>query len=358
VHDTRYTMRQTFKHSLADYRLVCLFFCSTSSHSDNRMRPAPHRTALHRTAPHRTAVAPHCTAPHRRCRCHRRRSRKAMRCSPSRCCGKTTSTRSVLEHQHTCCSFYDATLSQRHHPSKSADSRTAICVLDANVRWLQYDGPHGSVSQSVGRGTAGLRLRLVSSCTVCRLPLPADSLCQADRLPTGCECVRLSVWGSRRVAWHAAGNVARVIRSACVANNSIAALLVDQQSTTGYTAPDTVAYGQVRRHPARLVLRPLLPRSARRVSSRARSHPSMYARRRSPRTIGFIAFGSTRSPCAPTRWLCSSMKRPRRTSARIRALAWASCSGTCSTQTTRASPECTHEAIHALRSCRHRHRLM
>jgi hypothetical protein len=82
-----------------------------------------------------------------------------MRCSPSRCCGKTTSTRSVLEHQHTCCSFYDATLSQRHNPSKSADSRTAICVLNANVRWLQYDGLHWSVSQ----GTAGLRLRLVSN---------------------------------------------------------------------------------------------------------------------------------------------------------------------------------------------------
>jgi hypothetical protein len=50
-------MRQTFKHSLADYRLVCLFVClfvcSTSSHSDNRMRPA-----LPRTAPHRTAAAP------------------------------------------------------------------------------------------------------------------------------------------------------------------------------------------------------------------------------------------------------------------------------------------------------------
>ena len=143
MHNTRYTMRQTFQHpspitGLFVYLFICLFVCSTSSHSDNRMRPAPHRTA------------PHCTAPplHRRCRCHRRRSRKAMRCSPSRCCGKTTSTRSVLEHQHTCCSFYDATLSQRHNSSKSADSRTAICVLNANVRWLQYMGHTGqSVSQ-------------------------------------------------------------------------------------------------------------------------------------------------------------------------------------------------------------------
>jgi hypothetical protein len=66
-------MRQTFQHpspitGLFVYLFICLFVCSTSSHSDNRMRPALRCTAPHGTAPHCTALhctAPHCTALHR-----------------------------------------------------------------------------------------------------------------------------------------------------------------------------------------------------------------------------------------------------------------------------------------------------